>query len=99
VRGALPDVIERIGKKNIRIITHYRDTLDTYTDVRFVSNDIWSGKQSRFLPAPQPGKIPEEHIDVDLILSLKGMVALGQDPDQFRFETIVHRGGYKLPGG
>ena len=44
VRDAFPNVIERAGRKNIRILKHYRDTLDTHTDVRFVSNDIWSGK-------------------------------------------------------
>ncbi|KAH6620732.1 hypothetical protein B0J18DRAFT_206198 [Chaetomium sp. MPI-SDFR-AT-0129] len=96
VRDALPDVIERPGKKTIRVLKYYRDTLDTYTDVRSVSNDIWGGKRSRFLPAPQPGE-EEEHVDVDFILHL-GMIALGWDPDQFRFETIARRDGYKLPG-
>lgn len=96
VRDALPDVIERPGKKNIRILKYYRDTLDTYTDVRFVSNDIWGGKRSRFLPAPRSGE-KEEHVDVDFILHL-GMIALGWDPDQFRFETTARRDGYKLPG-
>lgn len=42
VRDAFPNVIERAGRKNIRILKNYRDTLDTYTDVRLVSNDIWS---------------------------------------------------------
>lgn len=96
VRDAFPNVIERAGRKNIRILKDYRDTLDTYTDVRFVSNDIWSGKRSRFLPAAQPGEI-DEHADVDFILHL-GIIALGWDPDQFRFETIARRDGYKLPG-
>ncbi|KAH6839441.1 hypothetical protein B0I37DRAFT_234467 [Chaetomium sp. MPI-CAGE-AT-0009] len=96
VRDALPNVIERAGKKDIRILKYYRDTLDTYTDVRFVSNDIWGGKRSRFLPAPQPGE-GEEHVDVDFILHL-GMIALGWDPNQFRFETIARRDGYELPG-
>lgn len=96
VRDALPDVIERPGKKSIRILKYHRDTLDTYDDVRFVSNDIWGGKRSRFLPAPQPGE-KEEHVDVDFILHL-GMIALGWDPDQFRFETMARRDGYKLSG-
>ena len=95
VRDALPDVIERPGKKKIRVLKYYRDTLDTYTDVRFVSNDIWGGNRSRFLPAAQPGE--EEHVDVDFILHL-GMIALGWDPNQFRFETLARRDGYKLPG-
>jgi hypothetical protein len=96
VRDALPNVIERAGKKNIRILKYYRDTRDTYTDVRFVSNDIWSGKRSRFLPVPQPGEI-EEHVNIDFILHL-GMIGFDWDPDQFRFETIARRDGYKLPG-
>jgi pyrrolidone-carboxylate peptidase len=96
VRDALPDVIERPGKRSIRILKYHRDTLDTYEDVRFVSNDIWGGKRSRFLPAPQPGE-KEEHVDVDFILHL-GMIALGWDPDQFRFETLARRDGYKLSG-
>jgi hypothetical protein len=96
VRDSLPDLIRRPGKKKIRILKYYRDTLDTYTDVRFVSRDIWGGKRSRFLPAPQPGDT-EKHVDVDFILHL-GTIALGWDPDQLRFGTVARRDGYKLPG-
>ncbi|KAK4159041.1 hypothetical protein QBC43DRAFT_327938 [Cladorrhinum sp. PSN259] len=95
VRDALPDVIKRSGKKDIRILKYYRDTLDTYTDVRFVSHDIWAGKRSQFLP--KPSETEDEHVDIDLILHL-GMIALDWDPDQFRFETIARRDGYGLPG-
>ncbi|KAH7325822.1 hypothetical protein B0I35DRAFT_457211, partial [Stachybotrys elegans] len=96
VRDALPEVIQRPNKRDIRILKYYRDTLDTYDDVRAVSNDIWSGKRSMFLPTPQPDE-KEERVHVDFILHL-GMIALGWDADQFRFETIAHRDGYKLPG-
>ncbi|KAL8807106.1 MAG: hypothetical protein Q9182_000939 [Xanthomendoza sp. 2 TL-2023] len=39
----------------------------------------------------------DETLDVDLILHL-GMVALGWETDQFRFETVARRDGYELPG-
>lgn len=54
VRDALPDIIPRPDQKNIRILKYFRDTLDTYDDVRYVSRDIWSGKCSLFLPKPEP---------------------------------------------
>jgi hypothetical protein len=91
VRDALPDIITRPGQKNIQIFKYFRDTLDTYDDVRYVSRDIWSGKRSLFLPKPEPDD-KEEHVNVDFILHL-GMIALGWDPNQFRFETIAHRDG------
>ncbi|PNP37645.1 hypothetical protein TGAMA5MH_10413 [Trichoderma gamsii] len=96
VRDALPDIIPRPGQKNIRILKYFRDTLDTYDDIRYVSRDIWSGKRSLFLPKPEPND-KEEHVNVDFILHL-GMVALGWDPNQFCFETIAHRDGYNLSG-
>lgn len=96
VRNALPDVITRSNQKDIRIFKYFRDTLDTFDDVRYVSRDIWSGKRSLFLPKPEPND-KEEHVNVDFILHL-GMIALGWDPNQFRFETIAHRDGYNLPG-
>ncbi|EHK20633.1 uncharacterized protein TRIVIDRAFT_223948 [Trichoderma virens Gv29-8] len=96
VRDALPNIITRSNQNDIRIFKYFRDTLDTYDDVRYVSRDIWSGKRSLFLPKPEPDD-KEEHVNVDFILHL-GMIALGWDPNQFRFETIAHRDGYNLPG-
>lgn len=96
VRDALPDIITRSNKRNIRILKYFRDTLDTYDDVRHVSRDIWSGKRSLFLPKPEPND-KEEHVNVDFILHL-GMIALGWDHNQFRFETTARRDGYNLPG-
>lgn len=96
VRDALPNIIIRSNKRDVRIFKYFRDTLDTYDDVRHVSRDIWTGKRSLFLPKPEPGD-KEEHVNVDFILHL-GMVALGWDPNQFRFETIARRDGYDLPG-
>ncbi|KAM0445954.1 hypothetical protein ACHAO4_009541 [Trichoderma viride] len=96
VRDVLPDVITSSNQKKIRIFKYFRDTLDTFDDVRYVSRDIWSGKRSLFLPKPEPND-KEEHVNVDFILHL-GMIALGWDPNQFRFETIAHRDGYNLPG-
>ena len=107
VRDALPDVIERVGKKNVRIFKYARVTRDTYDDVRRVSKEIWGGQRSLFLPksssdeiihspGPQSGE-REETLDCSLILHL-GMVALDWCPDQFRFETVARRDGYELPG-
>ena len=96
VRDALPEVIERVDKKTIRIFKYARVTRDTYEDVRRVSKEIWGGQRSLFLPKPRPGET-EEKLDVSLILHL-GMVALGWGPDQFRFETVSRRDGYELPG-
>ncbi|KAL6802586.1 peptidase C15 [Trichoderma sp. SZMC 28013] len=96
VRDALPHIITRSNQKDIRIFKYFRDTLDTYDDVRYVSRDIWSGKRSLFLPKPEPND-KEEHIDVDFILHL-GMIALGWDSNQFRFETTARRDGYNLSG-
>ncbi|PNP46414.1 hypothetical protein THARTR1_10736 [Trichoderma harzianum] len=96
VRDALPHIIKRSNQKDIRIFKDFRDTLDTYDDVRYVSRDIWSGRRLLFLPKPEPND-KEEHIDVHFILHL-GMIALGWDSNQFRFETMAHRDGYNLPG-
>ncbi|KAM7203896.1 hypothetical protein V8F33_001867 [Rhypophila sp. PSN 637] len=95
VRDALPDMIQRPGKKDIRVLKYYRDTLDTYDDVRFVSRDIWAGDRSHFLPKPSDAE--DQHVDIDLILHI-GMIALGWDHKQFRFETMARRDGYELPG-
>ncbi|OBT60956.1 hypothetical protein VE03_09762 [Pseudogymnoascus sp. 23342-1-I1] len=96
VRDALPDVIQRPEKKDIRILKYARDTRDTYEDVRRVSKDIWGGQRTMF--SRMPGLEEKEgHVDVDLILHL-GMVALGWRTDMFRFETMARRDGYKLPG-
>ncbi|KAM7214562.1 hypothetical protein V8F06_010044 [Rhypophila decipiens] len=73
VRDALPDVIQRPGKRDIRILKYYRDTLDTCDDAE------------------------DQHVDIDLILHM-GMIALGWDHKQFRFETVARRDGYELPG-
>ncbi|KAI0104337.1 hypothetical protein GGR51DRAFT_561147 [Nemania sp. FL0031] len=96
VRDTLPYIVSRPNKKDIRILKYFRDTLDTYDDVRSVSNDIWSGKRSLFLPKPQPGD-NEEVVNIDAILHL-GMIALGWRHNQFRFETVARRDGYELPG-
>lgn len=96
VRDALPEVIKRPNKKDIRVLKYARDTRDTYEDVRRVSNDIWGGQRSLFLPIPHPHD-KEDRVDVDLILHL-GMVTLGWRTDQFRFETVARRDGYELPG-
>lgn len=96
VRDALPDIIARPNQKDIRIFKYFRDTLDTYEDVRKVSREIWSGKRSLFLPKPEPHD-KEEHVNVDFILHL-GMIALGWDHNQFRFETVARRDGYNIPG-
>lgn len=96
VRDALPESIERAGKRKIRIYKYARVTRDTYEDVRRVSKEIWGGQRSLFSPKPQADET-EENIDVSLILHL-GMVALGWKPDQFRFETVARRDGYELPG-
>ena len=96
LRDALPEKIERPGKKTIRFFKYARVTRDTYQDVRRVSKEIWGGQRSLFLPKPEEGE-SEERLDVSLILHL-GMVALGWRPDQFRFETVARRDGYELPG-
>lgn len=106
VRDALPNIISRTGgQKDIRIWKYYRDTLDTYDDVRRVSREIWTGEISSFtevseteLAASSPQKKKSTgHVDIDLILHL-GMAALGYPSDEFHFETIARRDGYVLPG-
>ncbi|KAK4083822.1 uncharacterized protein Triagg1_1484 [Trichoderma aggressivum f. europaeum] len=96
VRDALPHMITGSNQKDIRIFKYFRDTLDTYDDVRYVSRDMWSGRRSLFLPEPEPIE-NEEHVDVDFILHL-GMIALGWDSNQSRFETTARRDGYNLHG-
>ncbi|KAL8848441.1 MAG: hypothetical protein Q9221_006548 [Calogaya cf. arnoldii] len=96
VRDALPESIEQAGKRKIRIFKYARVTRDTYEDVRRVSKEIWGGDRSLFTPKPQAGET-DEKLDVSFILHL-GMVALGWEPDQFRFETVARRDGYELPG-
>ena len=91
VRDALPDVIVRPEKQDIRIRKYQRDTRDTYEDVRKVSKEIWGGSAVLF------GEKEGDLIDIDIILHF-GMIALGWDPNQFRFETVARRDGYSLPG-
>ncbi|KAK7910620.1 pyroglutamyl-peptidase [Apiospora marii] len=97
VRDALPDTITREGHPDIRVLKYARDTRDIYEDVRRVSREIWGGSRSLFLPEPQPGEEDEFHVEIDFILHL-GMISLGGDPTQFRFETVARRDGYELPG-
>ena len=73
VKDALPQVIEQLGKKDIRIFKYARITGDTFEDVRRVSREIWGGQRSFFLPEPQSGET-EEKVEIDLILHL-GKVA------------------------
>ncbi|CAG8960526.1 hypothetical protein HYFRA_00008246 [Hymenoscyphus fraxineus] len=73
-----------------------RITHDIYEDVRRVSKEIWGGQRSLFLPEPPSGE-NNTTVDIDMILHL-GMVALGWRTDQFRFEKVARRDGYKLPG-
>ncbi|CZT46491.1 uncharacterized protein RSE6_06924 [Rhynchosporium secalis] len=61
----------------MRILKYARVTLETYSDVRRVSKEIWSGHRALFLPETQPGEA-EDVLDIDLILHF-GMVALGDD--------------------
>ncbi|KAK8137475.1 pyroglutamyl-peptidase [Apiospora sp. TS-2023a] len=68
-----------------------------YEDVRRVSREIWSGDRSLLLPEPEPGEDKESHVEIDFILHL-GMISLGGDPTQFRFETVARRDGYELEG-
>ncbi|CAG8975616.1 hypothetical protein HYALB_00006824 [Hymenoscyphus albidus] len=96
VRDALPNSMKRLGKKDIRIMKYARITHGTYEDVRRVSKEIWGGQRSLFLPEPQSGE-NDTTVDIDMILHL-GMVALGWRTDQFRFEKLARRDGYKLPG-
>ena len=84
VRDALPELIEQIGTKDIRILKYARVTRDTYADVRRVSKEIWNGQRPLFLPSPPFGET-EEKLDIDYILHL-GMVA------------VARRDGYELPG-
>jgi hypothetical protein len=95
VRDALPEVIQRPGKKDIRILKYARVTRDTFEDVRRVSKDIWSGQRSLFLPELQPGE--DGIVDVSFILHL-GMVGPESQKDDFRFETLARRDGYEMPG-
>ncbi|KAJ8115850.1 hypothetical protein ONZ43_g4570 [Nemania bipapillata] len=96
IRDALPDTITQDGKKLIRVMKYSRDTLDTFDDVRRVSNEIWGGKRSLFSPKAQQGE-DEQHVEIDAILHL-GMIGLNWDPNQFRLETVARRDGYTLPG-
>lgn len=103
VRDALPDVIEpseqgkegKEGKPTIRIRKYQRDTRDTYDDVRKVSKELWGNNASLF--ADGSGQVNTDVVDIDIILHF-GMIALGWDPNQFRFETLARRNGYTLPG-
>ncbi|KAL2068166.1 hypothetical protein VTL71DRAFT_16264 [Oculimacula yallundae] len=96
VRDALPEFIQRPGKEDIRILKFARVTRDMYEDVRRTSAEIWGGRRALFLPEPAASE-KEDIVDVSMVLHL-GMVALGWNPNVFRFETIARREGYKLPG-
>lgn len=94
VRDALPDTIQTLEGKEIRILKYHGDTRDTYENVRRVSKDIWGGNSSFFQPSPGA---TQDAVDIDFIVHL-GMISLGWDDKQFRFETVARRGGYQLPG-
>jgi hypothetical protein len=67
-----------------------RVTRDTYTDVRRVSKEIWSGQRSLFLPELAAGE-DDNILDIDFILHL-GMEVRDEF---FGFETRARRKGYE----
>jgi hypothetical protein len=93
VRNALPLLIQRPEKPDINIRKYARTTRDTYTDVRRVSKEIWSGQRSLFLPELGAGE-EDETLDIDFILHL-GMEVRDEF---FGFETKARREGYEQPG-
>jgi hypothetical protein len=96
VRNALPLLIHRPNKPDIAIHKYARTTHDTYTDVRRVSKEIWSGggQRSLFLPELGVGEEDDNTLDIDFILHL-GMEVRDEF---FGFETRARREGYKKPG-
>lgn len=93
VRDALPDSLQTASGRTVQILKYHRDTRDTYADVRQVSRDIWGGDPSFYHPPPPSSSA----VSIDFIVHL-GMIALGWDDAQFRFETLARRAGYALPG-
>ncbi|KAJ3496069.1 hypothetical protein NLG97_g2936 [Lecanicillium saksenae] len=93
VLDALPELITREGKKNIRVQKLARDSLDTYTDVRSVSRIVWAGKRKDFLPKPDAG-------DEDATIDIDFVVHLGMDlrEETFGLETQARRDVYDKPG-
>jgi hypothetical protein len=93
IRNAHPILIQRPGKPDTAIHKYARVTRDTYTDVRRVSKEIWSGQRSLFLPPLVAGE-KDNTLDIDFILHL-GMEIRD---DFFGFETRARREGYEKPG-
>ncbi|KAF2009094.1 hypothetical protein BU24DRAFT_429030 [Aaosphaeria arxii CBS 175.79] len=67
VLEALPEVVNRPGKRDIHIWKYSRVTRDTYDDVRRVSREIWDGKRSVFLSDSQTDE--EDSKDVPIHVS------------------------------
>lgn len=93
VLDALPELITREGKKNIRVRKLAQDSLDTYTDVRSVSRKVWAGKRKDFMPKPDAG-------DEDTTIDIDFVVHLGMElrEETFRLETQARRDVYDKPG-
>ncbi|KAH7333402.1 hypothetical protein BKA65DRAFT_403803 [Rhexocercosporidium sp. MPI-PUGE-AT-0058] len=93
VLDALPELITREGKKNIRVRKLAQDSLDTYADVRSVSRKVWAGKRKVFLPKPDAGD-EDTTIDIDVVVHL-GMELREKT---FGLETQARRDVYDKPG-
>lgn len=91
VRDALPTDIEGPNKRNIEILKYHWDTLDTWSDIQIMAQEIWGGKRSLFLPSSEDSNDLE--VDVDFVLHLGQMSGEGYD-----FETHARRDGYRKLG-
>ncbi|OAQ97898.1 hypothetical protein LLEC1_07353 [Akanthomyces lecanii] len=93
VLDALPELIVREGKKNIRVRKLAQDSLDTYTDVRSVSRKVWAGKRKDFMPL-------SDAVDEDTTIDIDFVVHLGMElrEETFRLETRARRDVYDKPG-
>ena len=88
VRDALPPIINRPDKKDIHILKYERILLNTYVEVRQVSQELWDGTRDKFLPRTTPDEASKK-ADVDFILYL-----CPETRSDIYVETQARRDGY-----
>ena len=90
IRDALPNRIERTGETTITILKYPQNIPCTYSEVRPLISQLWSGRRSVY----QPQRSDEEPLEINLMLHI------GMRPSEncFCLEKVARRDGYDKPG-
>ncbi|RDW58287.1 hypothetical protein BP5796_12217 [Coleophoma crateriformis] len=94
IADALPRVIFRQNKRNIRIITYPKPISGTWTGVRELIPQIWDGQKDFFGLPVDPKKGSDDRFQVHAVLHCG---CLDQPGEAFRLERNAFKEEYTLP--